>query len=182
MKRAWGLGYSLIVLICALLLVYRGASADTGRLTVSRTSNGSLVATMTGESGLLLFDYSTSGCGPQLLDPCFYFHASNGDTEVPITAPGCRVSDGEADCPAGGVSSVTVAQQTAGSITTGGGTGHAVCSPVPVLVKAGREGTNIVVYDGCVETVDCGVTGFSTVSADRMDIVKANCKNVSRLP
>jgi hypothetical protein len=168
---------------CALALIgcLTGNTFAAGPLiAVTSGSNGHM--TIASNGGQLNLNYYPEDCpADSIKSACYEIGGANGAAEPPpASAPGCVTSlpdvpVGSAICPAQGIKSITIVSQSSdgGTITVNQAQPDHPCSAVPVTVtrKRGIQ-SNIIITDGCQETVIC-TSGFAgDVEVDAKDVVK----------
>lgn len=173
---------SFLTILAASALTASSLAAGS-EFTVSLDSTGHLQATTTG--GLVAFSYhdNKQECNDKF-DACFIFEVQDpasaiSGQQVPISASACDTSEGgTVVCSAGGVKGVMILSAgvggTVSSVVGGAGQHAGQCSAIPVTVKR-KAGvmSNIVVNDGCAETVVCTDKFNGDVEVDHGDKVVA---------
>ncbi|HEX5473586.1 MAG TPA: hypothetical protein VFX12_02905 [Vicinamibacterales bacterium] len=175
---------SIAVLVSGL----PAAAAAPPSVTIARDGHGLTATLANGGTASIALNYSpgtNNVCADQHYAPCFEFHAEDGAMDVPISVTaGCTlIHPGAVDCPALGVTSVTIVVKNGGSVMTtcdsGICAGGQCFSGTTIHVEAGPDAVfSVKSDDGCVEDVVCAA-GSGTVEADRMDRV-GGCAYVER--
>jgi hypothetical protein len=164
--------FAILPLLCS-----RSAIAGAETLTIARSQNGSLTATMTGNGELGAAPVGNCMVNRREIRSCFDFHADGAHGAATIVAPSsCEIDRDEALCSAVGATSLRLAQATAGRIAINSeAVGTKRCSPVPVYVDGGTLGTKVDIRDGCIETVRCTDPGAGTMTVDPQDVIDKTC-------